>query len=49
MFLTEFQEGIVDQAVQFHDKLNPLLFDGNQLNKIIRYKLLLIAETLLSL
>jgi hypothetical protein len=44
MFLTEFQEGIVDQAVQFHDKLNPLLFDGNQLNKIIRYKLLLIAE-----
>jgi hypothetical protein len=44
MFLAEFQEGIVDQAVQFHDKLNPLLFDNNYLNKLIRYKLLLIAQ-----
>ena len=44
MFLTEFQEGIVDQAVQFHNELNPHLFDGNKLNDSVRYKLLLIAQ-----
>lgn len=44
MYLKEFQEGIVDQAVQFHDQLNPLLFTNNKLNHLIRYKLLLIAE-----
>lgn len=44
MYLQEFQEGIVDQAVKFNDKLNPLLFDNNKLKQIVRYKLLLIAQ-----
>ena len=44
MFLNEFQEGIVDQAVQFNNELNPVLFDGNRLNTTVRYKLLLIAQ-----
>jgi len=44
MFLKEFQEGIVDQAVQFNNELNPVLFDGNRLNATVRYKLLLIAQ-----
>lgn len=44
MFLNEFQEGIVDQAVQFNNELNPVLFDGNRLNATVRYKLLLIAQ-----
>lgn len=44
MFLNEFQEGIVDQAVQFNNELNPVLFSGNRLNATVRYKLLLIAQ-----
>lgn len=44
MLLTEFKEGIVDQAVQFHNELNPNLFTNNRLDSIVRYKLLLIAE-----
>lgn len=44
MFLNEFQEGIVDQAVQFNNELNPVLFDGNRLHATVRYKLLLIAQ-----
>lgn len=44
MFLNEFQEGIVDQAVQFNNELNPVLFDHNRLNATVRYKLLLIAQ-----
>lgn len=44
MFLNEFQEGIVDQAVQFNNELNPVLFDHNKLNATVRYKLLLIAQ-----
>lgn len=44
MYLKEFQEGIVDQAVQFHDTLNPDLWDNQRLRPEIRYKLMLIAQ-----
>lgn len=44
MYLKEFQEGIVDQAVQFHNELNPKLFQNDRLNLKVRYKLMLIAQ-----
>lgn len=44
MILKEFQEGIVDSAVQFHDELNPKLWNNGQLDPMVRYKLLMIAE-----
>ena len=46
MLLREFtqQEGIVDSAVQFHRKLNPLLWQGSMLKSEVRYKLLKIAK-----
>lgn len=44
MYLKEFQEGIVDQAVQFHDRLNPDLWDNQKLRPEVRYKLMLIAQ-----
>lgn len=45
MYLNEFtQEGIVDSAVIFHDKLNPKLWQNNQLDSKVRYKLMLIAQ-----
>jgi hypothetical protein len=44
MYLKEFQEGIVDQAIQFHNELNPRLFQGKKLNSKVRYKLMLIVQ-----
>jgi hypothetical protein len=45
MFLREFtQEGIVDEAVQFHRELNPLLWNSGMLKPQVRYKLLQIAK-----
>ena len=45
MYLREFtQEGIVDDAVIFHNQLNPLLWDQDRLKPIVRYKLLEIAK-----
>lgn len=45
MYLRELtQEGIVDDAVIFRDKLNPVLWKNNQLKPIIKYKLLQIAK-----
>jgi len=44
MQLKEFQEGIIDSAVQFHNELNPLIWEGDVLNASVRYKLLLIAQ-----
>lgn len=45
MYLRELtQEGIVDNAVIFRDKLNPSLWKSNQLKPIVRYKLLQIAK-----
>lgn len=45
MYLREFtQEGIVDAAVIFHDRLNPNLWDEDRLKPIVRYKLLEIAK-----
>jgi hypothetical protein len=45
MYLRELtQEGVVDSAVIFRDKLNPSLWKNNQLKPIIRYKLLQIAK-----
>lgn len=44
MQLREFKEGIVDAAVQFHNELNPNLWENGNLNSVIRYKLLLIAQ-----
>jgi hypothetical protein len=44
MQLREFQEGIVDSAIQFHSELNPKLWQGNRLEPMVRYKLLMIAQ-----
>ena len=44
MILEEFQEGIVDSAVVFHDTLNPLLWNNEQLKPLIRLALLKIAK-----
>lgn len=45
MYLRELtQEGIVDDAVIFQDKLNPALWKNSQLKPLIRYKLLQIAK-----
>ena len=44
MILEEFQEGIVDSAVVFHNTLNPLLFNNEQLKPLIRLALLKIAK-----
>lgn len=44
MQLREFQEGIVDSAVQFHDELNPKLWTNGRLDPMVRYKLLMIAQ-----
>lgn len=44
MRFDDFSEGIADDAVQFHDELNPKLFDGTTLKTKVRYKLLKIAQ-----
>lgn len=44
MILEEFQEDIVDSAVVFHNTLNPLLFNNEQLKPLIRLALLKIAK-----
>lgn len=44
MILEEFQESIVDSAVVFHDTLNPLLWNNEQLKPLIRLALLKIAK-----
>ena len=44
MILKEFQEGIVDSAVQFHNELNPKLWQDGHLNTMVRYKLLMVAQ-----
>lgn len=44
MQLLEFQEGIVDSAVIFHNELNTKLWRNGQLDSTVRYKLMLIAE-----
>jgi|LakMenE01Jun11ns_1017448.scaffolds.fasta_scaffold9897668_3 hypothetical protein len=45
MYLRELtQEAVVDDAVIFHDTLNPRLWKNNQLKPIIRFKLLQIAK-----
>lgn len=45
MYLREFtQEAVVDDAVIFHDQLNPDLWKNNQLTTQVRYKLLAIAK-----
>ncbi len=45
MLLREFKlDNIVASAVRFHDRLNPKLWDGQQLDPKVRYKLLTIAK-----
>lgn len=45
MYLREFtQEAVVDDAVIFHDTLNPALWQNNQLKPQVRLKLLEIAK-----
>jgi hypothetical protein len=45
MYLRELtQEGIVDDAVIFHDTLNPAIWKNNQLKSVVRLKLLEIAK-----
>ena len=44
MILEEFQEGIVDQAIVFHNTLNPLLWNNQQLKPLIKLALLKIAK-----
>lgn len=45
MLLREFTlEGISDFAVQFHDELNPKLWQDNRLKPIVRQKLLRVAK-----
>lgn len=45
MYLRELtQEAVVDDAVIFHDTLNPLLWKNNQLKPLVRLKLLEIAK-----
>ena len=45
MYLRELtQEAIVDDAVIFHDTLNPALWKNNQLTPQVRLKLLEIAK-----
>ena len=43
MLLREFIEQSVDDAVVFHDELNPAFWENNEMKPIIRYKLLQIA------
>ena len=44
MQLNELDTFNLGDAVYFHDKLNPALYDGDQLNATVREQLLLIAE-----
>lgn len=45
MYLRELtQEAVVDDAVIFHDTLNPSLWKNNKLKPVVRYKLLQIAQ-----
>jgi hypothetical protein len=45
MYLRELtQEGIVDDAVIFHDTLNPAIWKNNQLKSVVRLKLLEIGK-----
>jgi hypothetical protein len=45
MLLREFKlDNIVSSAVKFHDRLNPHLWNGRQLDPKVRYKLLKIAK-----
>ena len=45
MLLREFKlDTLVGSAVQFHDKLNPKLWQGRELDPKVRYKLLRIAK-----
>jgi hypothetical protein len=45
MLLREFKlDNIVSSAVRFHDKLNPKLWDGRELDPKVRYKLLKTAK-----
>lgn len=45
MFLREFKlDNIVSQAVRFHDRLNPKLWNGRELDPKVRFKLLKIAK-----
>jgi hypothetical protein len=45
MLLREFKlDNIVGQAVRFHDRLNPKLWNGRDLDPQVRYKLLQIAK-----
>ncbi len=49
MYLRELtQEGIIDNAVIFRDKLNPSLWKNNKLKSDIRYKLLQIAKNFIN-
>ncbi len=45
MLLREFKlDNIVSSAVQFHDQLNPKLWQGRSLDPKVRYKLLMVAK-----
>ena len=44
----EYEEGIVDSAVQFHDELNPKLWKNGRLDPMVRYKLLVIAQNFIN-
>jgi len=44
MLSAEFDEGIVDSAVVFHDTLNPSLWTANRLKPLVRLGLLKIAK-----
>jgi hypothetical protein len=43
MLLREFIEQSVDDAVVFHDELNPAFWVGNKMKPLVRYKLLQVA------
>ena len=43
MLLRDFVEQNVDDAVKFHDELNPAFWDNGEMKPIIRYKLLQVA------
>ncbi len=45
MFLREFKlDNIVSSVVRFHDRLNPKLWDGREMDPKVRFKLLTIAK-----
>lgn len=44
----EYEEGIVDSAVQFHDELNPKLWKNGRIDPMVRYKLLVIAQNFIN-